>query len=261
MKSMPSVADLLSLRDKVAVVTGASQGIGAGIAKRLAEAGAKTVVHYRSNEAGANAVVDEISAANGDAMALSARLEDESDAKAFIDEIIHKYKSIDVLVNNAGVFPNKPFLEMSLEDWNAMFSANLDTAFNCSRFAANAMQAADGGTIVNVASISALVPADNHSHYNSSKAAMLMMTRSLAKELAPHGIRVNAVSPGLIDSDRLPEAWPEGVASWKENAPLGVLGQASDVADACLFLCTAASRFITGQNLAVDGGMTSTDLY
>ena len=261
MKSMPSVADLLSLRDKIAVVTGASQGIGAGIAKRLAEAGAKTVVHYRGNEAGANAVVDEIRAANGEAIALGARLEDESAAKDFIDQVIQEYKSIDVLVNNAGIFPNQPFLEMSLDDWQAMFTANLDTAFNCSRSAADAMRSADGGAIVNVASISALSPGDNHSHYNSSKAAMLMMTRSLAKELAPHGIRVNAVSPGLIDSDLLPEAWPEGVASWQENAPLGVLGQASDVADACLFLCTAASRFITGQNLVVDGGMMSTDLY
>ena len=142
-----------------------------------------------------------------------------------------------------------------------MFSANVDTAFNCSKFTADAMQAAGGGTIVNVASISALCPGDNHSHYNSSKAAMLMMTRSMAKELARHGIRVNAVSPGLIDSDRLPEAWPEGVASWQEKAPLGVLGQASDVADACLFLSTAASRFITGHNLVVDGGIMSTDLY
>ena len=261
MKSAPSVTDLLSLRDKVAVVTGASQGIGAGIALRLAEAGATTIVHYRSNEAGANAVVDEIRAANGEATALGARLEDEPATKAFIDEIVDKYGSIDVLVNNAGVFPNKPFLEMSLKDWQAMFSANLDTAFNCSRFAADAMHAASGGAIVNVASISALCPGDNHSHYNSSKAAMLMMTRSLAKELAGHGIRVNAVSPGLIDSDKLPEAWPEGVASWQENAPLGVLGQASDVADACLFLCSAASRFITGHNLVVDGGMLSTDLY
>ncbi len=261
MKSIPSVADLLSLRDKVAVVTGASQGIGAGIALRLAEAGAKTVVHYRSNEAGASAVVDDIRAANGEAIALGARLEDESAARDFIDQIIYKYKSIDVLVNNAGVFPNKPFLEMSLKDWKDMFSANVDTAFNCSKFAADAMKAADGGVIVNVASISALCPGDNHSHYNSSKAAMVMMARSLAKELARHGIRVNAVSPGLIDSDQLPQAWPEGVASWEENAPLGVLGQASDVADACLFLCTAASRFITGHNLVVDGGMMSTDLY
>lgn len=257
----PGVTDLLSLRDKVALVTGASQGIGAGIARRLAEAGAATVVHYRSNEAGANAVVDEIRAAKGEAIALGARLEDESATEGFIGKILREYKSIDVLINNAGIFPSKPFLEMSLQDWHEMFSANVDTAFNCTRFAAEAMKAADGGTIVNIASISALCPGDNHSHYNSSKAAIVMMTRSLAKELARYGIRVNAVSPGLIDSDLLPEGWPEGCASWQENAPLGVLGQASDVADACLFLCTAASRFITGHNLVVDGGMMSTDLY
>lgn len=257
----PSVANLLDLRGKVAVVTGASQGIGAGIALRLAEAGAATVVHYRSSEAGAQDVVEQIRAAGGKAMALGARLEDESAAERFTSKIRDEYDSVDVLVNNAGIFPSKPFLDMSLDDWNAMFVANVDTAFNCAKSAAKIMQAAGGGAIVNVASISALCPGDNHSHYNSSKAALVMLTRSMAKELACHGIRVNAVSPGLIDSDKLPEAWPEGVASWQENAPLGVLGQASDVADACLFLCTAASRFITGHNLVVDGGMMSTDLY
>lgn len=257
----PSVADLLSLCDKVAVVTGASQGIGAGVAMRLAEAGAMTVVHYRSNESGANSVVEQIHAAGGKAVALGARLEDELATEQFMDRICNDYKSVDVLVNNAGVFPSKSFLEMSLDEWHAMFVANVDTAFNCAKSAAKIMQVAGGGAIVNVASISALCPDDNHSHYNSSKAALVMLTRSMAKELARHSIRVNAVSPGLIDSDKLPDAWPEGVKSWIQNAPLGVLGQASDVGDACLFLCTAASRFITGHNLVVDGGMLSTDLY
>ena len=257
----PSVANLLNLHGKVAVVTGASQGIGAGIATRLAEAGAKTIVHYRSNASGANAVVEQILCAGGNAMSLQAELESESAAETFIDEVCDKYESVDVLVNNAGIFPNRAFLDMTLQDWQAMFAANVETAFNCTRSAGKKMQSAGGGAIVNVASISALCPGDNHSHYNSSKAAMVMMTRSVAKELAQFGIRVNAVSPGLIDSDKLPQDWPEGVASWTQKAPLKVLGQAVDIADACLFLCSAASRFITGHNLVVDGGMMSTDLY
>ena len=195
---IPETSKLLDFSDKTVIVTGASQGIGAGIARRFAEAGARVIVHFRGSEEGAKQVVDEISKAGGQATALRADLSSEQACAGLIQESSELFSGLDVLVNNAGIFPNQSLLEMSLEDWQQMYSANVETAMLCTRFAAAYMKDHGGGAIVNIASTSALNPGADHSHYNSAKAAILMLTRSAAQELGPHNIRVNTVSPGLI---------------------------------------------------------------
>jgi NAD(P)-dependent dehydrogenase (short-subunit alcohol dehydrogenase family) len=142
-----------------------------------------------------------------------------------------------------------------------MYSANVDTAFLCTQAAAAHMKSAGGGAIVNIASIAATSPGPDHSHYNSAKAAVVMLTRSAAQELGRFGIRVNAVSPGVIGREGIEEQWPEGVARWRARAPLKRRGRPDDVADACLFLASAASRWITGHDLIVDGGVMAASIY
>ena len=262
---IPAVRDLLNLNGKVAIVTGASQGIGASIASRLSEAGARTIVHYRNNKTDAERVLEGIRSAGGHAITHGCDLSSEEGARGLIDAATSEFGQLDILVNNAGIFPVKPLLEMSHEEWNAMYSANVESAFLCTKLAAKSMRDKKSenarGTIINITSISGTSPAPAHSHYNSSKAALLMFTRSTAQELGPFGIRVNAVSPGLTNREGLEDAWPEGVNSWLDKAPLGRLGEPGDIADACLFLASPAARFITGNNLIVDGGMMSTTLY
>ena len=258
---IPETSKLLDFSDKTVIVTGASQGIGAGIARRFAEAGARVIVHYRGSEEGAKQVVDEISKAGGQATALRADLSSEQACAELMQQSSELYSGLDVLVNNAGIFPNQSLLEMSLEDWQQMYSANVETAMLCTRFAAAYMKDHGGGAIVNIASTSALNPGADHSHYNSAKAAILMLTRSAAQELGPHNIRVNTVSPGLISRPGIEEQWPEGVARWEKQAPLGRMGTPEDVADACLFLASPAARWISGQNLVLDGGILSSMIY
>jgi NAD(P)-dependent dehydrogenase (short-subunit alcohol dehydrogenase family) len=150
------------------------------------------------------------------------------------------------------------FADMSAIEWQQVVAANLDSAVNVSREAIRRMCGQDsGGTIVNIASIEGTDPAMGHSHYATSKAGLLMLTRSLTLEYAGKGIRVNAVSPGLIDRKGIEDDWPEGVARWQEYAPLERMGDTTDVADAVLFLLSPASRWISGVNLVVDGGMST----
>ncbi len=259
---IPHPRDLLDLSGRVAVVTGASQGLGAGIATRFAAAGASVVVHYRRGREAADELVAGIGRDGGTAIAVGADLDDEARVESLFRQTQERLGPIDILVNNAGQnFPLHPLLEISLAEWQAMFRDNLESMFLCTRIAAASMRERGGGAIVNIGSISATNPASDHSHYNSAKAGVLAFTRSAAQELGPYKVRVNSVSPGLIHKDGIEEAWPEGVERWLARVPLGRLGEPEDIADACLFLASPASRWISGQNLAVDGGVLATRIY
>ena len=259
---IPHPQDLLDLTGRVAIVTGSSQGIGAGIAKRFAKAGARVVVHYRRDRQAAKLVVGAITRAGGTAVAIHADLDTKGEVVGFFAEADDRLGPVDILVNNAGQnFPLHPIAEISLDEWRTMFRDNLESMFLCTQAAAAVMRGRGGGAIVNIGSISAAHPASDHSHYNSAKAAVLSFTRSCAQEFGPAGIRVNSVSPGLIHKAGIEKDWPEGVERWLGKVPLGRLGEPDDIADACLFLASPAARWISGQDLAVDGGMLATRIY
>ncbi|HEX5466530.1 MAG TPA: glucose 1-dehydrogenase [Candidatus Limnocylindrales bacterium] len=256
--SPPPVAELLDLAGQVAIVTGASRGIGAGIALRLAEAGADVVVVHRSaaSAPAAVTVAAGIEALGRRGLVAEADLALTSAVEALFDRVMEAFGRIDILVNDAGLQPVADLLAMGVEEWDAIQAVNARGVFLATQAAARRMiVAGEGGSIVDVASIEGLQPAFSHSHYAASKAAVIMHARAAALELGPHGIRVNAVAPGLIDTGDLTAAWPEGVERWHAAAPLGRLGTPADVADACLFLCSPAARWISGATLVVDGGV------
>jgi NAD(P)-dependent dehydrogenase (short-subunit alcohol dehydrogenase family) len=254
----PAVADLLSLEGQRVLVTGASGNIGHGIAVRLAEAGADIIVHYVNDAVGAKRTVDAVKASGRDALSMQADLSRAEEVAMMFTAIDQSGPSPACVVNNAGGYPVQMFAEMSAIEWQKVVAANLDSAVYVSQEAIRRMCDQDsGGTIVNIASIEGSDPAMGHSHYATSKAGLLMLTRSLTLEYATKGIRVNAVSPGLINREGIEDDWPEGVARWQEYAPLKRLGDTSDVADAVLFLLSPASRWISGVNLVVDGGMST----
>lgn len=255
----PSVRSLLDFTGKIVLVTGASRGIGAGTARRFAEAGAKVAVHYRGGKAEAEALVEELQSKGAHAKSFHGELTEEDSVVGLMDNVAAHFGGLDIAINNAGIFPVSSIADMSLDDWNEMMAANADSVFLCTREAAKNMQA--GGAIINIASIAGMNPGPEHAHYNSSKAAVLMFTQSAAQEFGPNGIRVNAVSPGVIGRDDIRDAWPEGVARWEAKAPLGRMGTPEDVADACLFLASPAARFITGANLPVEGGVMASPIY
>jgi len=255
--AVPPIADLLSLDGQRALVTGGSGNIGQGIALRLAEAGADIVVHFHADAGGAQETVDAIAAIGGKAGSLQANLTRPGEVAAMFEEIDASGRPVNCVVNNAGAYPVQPFADMSAGDWQRVMAANLDSAVNVSQEAIRRMREHGGGRIVNIASTEGMDPAHGHSHYAAGKAGLLMLTRSLTLEYAAVGIRTNAVSPGLIERDGIADNWPDGVRRWLEKAPLARMGDTADVADAVLFLLSPASRWISGVNLAVDGGMSS----
>ena len=247
--------------DKTAIITGASQGVGAAIAKAYAAAGANTVVHYRSSKESANEIVSTISKNGGNAIALGGSLNEVDGVDRLFSDAMRAFGGIDVLVNNAGSFPNSALLEIELDDWQRMYSDNVESTFLCTKAAANIMKNADGGSIVNIASTSALNTGGDHAHYNSAKAAVVMFTQSAAQEFGQYNIRVNAVAPGLVYRPGLEEQWPDGFTRYCNSAPLSCVVQPEDIANACLFLTSDKAARITGITLPVDAGVLTAMAY
>ncbi|MFF0200936.1 SDR family NAD(P)-dependent oxidoreductase [Streptomyces sp. NPDC005017] len=247
------------LRDQVALVTGAGGGIGRGIALRFAEEGAAVALHCLTSVERAGETAALIRASGGRAVVLTAELTDESACRRLVDEAARFGDGrLDALVNNAGVQPVRALPGMPAEEWRAVVDTNLTGVFACTQAAAEVMRARSGsGSVTHIASVEAHRPAIGHAHYSASKAAVVTHARAAAVEYGEWGIRVNSVSPGLIDRDGLAEAWPEGTARWQAAAPLRRLGRPEDVADACVFLASPLASWITGQDLVVDGGVSA----
>jgi 3-oxoacyl-[acyl-carrier protein] reductase len=250
----------MSLDGDVAIVTGSGRGIGSEIARRLAREQARLVIADQHEES-AQLVADAINAAGGSAAACRADVTSRSDAERLVAQTIETYGRLDVLVNNAGVGLNKPFLETTLEDWQRVLDVNLTGTFLCSQAAARAMMRQGGGRIVNIASISGQRGAQGRSAYGASKAGVIQLTKVLAVELAEHGIRVNAVAPGPVATDMTSVTHSPAVRrSYHQRIPLRRYCRAEEIAEAVLFLASRQSSFVTGHTLNVDGGFYAAGL-
>ncbi|MBE6734086.1 MAG: SDR family oxidoreductase [Ruminococcaceae bacterium] len=240
---------------KTAVVTGASRGIGAACAVALAKSGYNVILGYKVNKERAENLADVLISGYGvAAIAQKADVSVSSEAQALIDTAYRNFGAVDVLVNNAGIAGYKLFTDITDEDWDEMIGTNLTGVFNCSRAAVKYMVNQKSGSIVNISSMWGQVGASCEVHYSAAKAGVIGLTQALAKELAPSGIRVNCVCPGVIKTDMLNDIDDETIASLMEETPLGRLGTPKDIADSVAFLCSDRAEFITGQILGVNGG-------
>jgi NAD(P)-dependent dehydrogenase (short-subunit alcohol dehydrogenase family) len=247
---------------KVILVTGSSDGIGAEIAFHFAGLGAKVIVNFNSNVEGAVRVIERIKGIGGEAEAIQADVSDKEQVDLLISTILDNHSQIDILINNAGIYPSKAFLETSVEEWDRVIDVNLRSVFLCSQAVGKQMVEKEiKGSMINISSIEARSPAPMHAHYSAAKAGVEMFTKTLALELGRYAIRVNAVAPGLIWKEGLEQAWPEGVARWKKSAPLQRLGKALDIAQTCAFLASEKAEWITGEVITVDGGISVSQTY
>jgi 3-oxoacyl-[acyl-carrier protein] reductase len=246
---------MIELADKVAVVTGAAQGIGRAIAERLAERGADVAVADLQAEK-AEVVAKEISASTGRrAIAIQVDVADSASAKTMIDRVIAEFGRVDILVNNAGTTRDNLIMRMPEADWDLILNINLKGAFNCSQAVIRPMMKQRYGRIVNISSISGVVGQAGQTNYSSSKAGLIGFTKALAKEVGSRNITVNAVAPGFIETVLTADLPQEIKETGIKMTPLGKFGQPKDVANAVAFLVSDEAAFITGEVLKVDGGL------
>jgi len=248
-----------------ALVTGSSSGIGREVAIELAKAGASVVINYRAGGDKAREVVQEIKDAGGEAIALQADVSKEEEVQGMFKEMIDAYGSIDILVNNAGMQRDAPFHEMTLEQWCVVISVDLTGQFLCSREAVREFLrrgivpelSSAMGKIICMSSVHDSIPWAGHANYAASKGGVSMLMKTLAQELAPNRIRVNAISPGAIRTDINKSVWgtPEGMRGLLELIPYGRIGEVSDIAKAAVWLASDDSDYVTGATIYVDGGM------
>lgn len=247
----PALPDLTG---SVALVTGAGGGIGSAVAERFAAAGARVVVHHRTSAERGAEVVAGIVGRGGRAVAAQADVTDPDACAELTGVALGHFGRLDAVVAAAGVQPVADLAGMGVDRWREVVDTNLTGTFATVQAAVAVM---GSGSITLIASVEGSRPARGHAHYAAAKAGVIMFARSAALEYGRAGIRVNTVSPGLTHRDGLAEAWPDGVAAWEAAAPLGRLGAASGIGDACVFLASPMARFVTGHDLVVDGGMST----
>ena len=247
------MVEIKNLSDRVAIVTGASRGIGKATALALAAQGAKVVVNYASSQSAALEVVDAITQAGGEAVAIEANVAIESQVEHLIKQTLDTWGRIDVLVNNAGITRDTLLLRMKIEDWQAVIDLNLTGVFLCTRAVSKIMLKQRSGRIINITSVAGEMGNPGQANYSAAKAGVIGFTKTVAKELATRGITVNAVAPGFIATDMTKDIPGEEIIKF---IPLGRFGQSEEVAGMIRFLAAdPAAAYITGQVFNVDGGM------
>lgn len=242
--------------EKVALVTGASRGIGRACAIRLGQAGYRVVVNYNSNGAAANEVVDAIKAAGSDAVAVKADVSDPEQVKILMRETVNAFGQLDVLVNNAGIVKDEFVLMMSSDTIDKCLDLNIKGYLYCTQQAVLKMFSKKKGVIINISSVSSKLAVAGQAVYSSTKGAVNSMTATMAKELAPYGIRVNAVAPGFIATDMVDELPEDKKEEYLKDIPLKRFGTADEVADVVNMLASDVCSYMTGQVIVIDGGLS-----
>ncbi|MGY0413515.1 3-oxoacyl-[acyl-carrier-protein] reductase [Staphylococcus sp. mip270_02] len=240
---------------KSALVTGASRGIGRSIAIQLAEEGYNVAVNYAGNKEKADAVVEEIKAKGVESFAIQANVANGDEVKAMIKEVVSQFGSVDVLVNNAGITRDNLLMRMKEQEWDDVIDTNLKGVFNCIQKVTPQMLRQKGGSIINLSSVVGAVGNPGQANYVATKAGVIGLTKSAAKELASRHITVNAVAPGFIVSDMTDALSDELKAQMLEQIPLAEFGEDSDIAHTVVFLASEKAKYITGQTIHVNGGM------
>jgi len=263
---MPHPPRHTRLRGQKALVTGASSGIGRAVALHLAREGAAVAVNYAGNMAAADAVVTEIIAAGGEAFAVRADVSKEDQVEAMFGQILERFGTLDILINNAGLQQDAPFDAMTLAQWQRVIDVNLTGQFLCARAAIREFKrrgvvpeiSCAAGKIVSISSVHEVIPWAGHVNYSASKGGVMLMNKSIAQEVAPWRIRVNAVAPGAIRTPINRSAWdtPEAYASLMKLIPYKRIGEPADIAGAVAWLVSDESDYVTGASLFIDGGMT-----
>lgn len=245
---------MFNLEGKVALVTGASRGIGRSLALKLAEAGASICVHYNNNIGEAKITVERIIEDGGKAFHYKAKIEDSNEVKLMIEEVAKRYGKLDILVNNAGIWKEAAIDRMTEEELDEMLAINVKGVFYCCKYAVQLMKKVGRGRIINISSTAGQRGEPFHSHYAASKGAIISFTKSLAVELAPHNILVNAIAPGWVDTDMSAAALAKDYKGIISEIPLGRVAHPDEIAGAALFLASDEASFITGEIININGG-------
>ena len=243
------------LENKIALVTGASRGIGKAVAKELAAKGAFVIVNYNGSKEAAEQVVSEIKASGKDAVSYQCDVSQYADCERMVTELIKTYQKIDILVNNAGITRDNLLMKMSEEDFDAVIDTNLKGTFHTMRFVSRAMLKQRSGRIINLSSVVGVTGNAGQSNYAASKAGVIGMTKTVARELASRGVTVNAIAPGFIETDMTGKLSDRVKEQAMLQIPLGKMGKPEDVAKLAGFLASDDAGYITGQVIHVDGGM------
>jgi len=245
----------IDLSGKVALVTGASRGIGAVVAARLAEAGARVGVNYHASSDAATVVVDSIKKAGGEAFLVGGDVSQEDKAEAVIKNLVEHFGGIHILINNAGINKDQLLIRMKPEDFDSVMNVNLRGAFLCTRYAMTHLIRQRSGRVINMSSVVGLSGNPGQANYAAAKAGLVGLTKAVAREVASRNVTVNALAPGYITTAMVDELSEETQAKILERIPMGRFGTPEDVAEAVVFLCSDGASYITGQVLTIDGGM------